>query len=167
MVCTIAFHIIFINLSHHIEDEILQKLPYKSEMRFSTLKSSVSQNVGAQNQSQHVERSVAGSPNFETHNLHSISQDPICHQIVIPQSFVDLTENLNLVGWNAWNAWKVRRKFGDFVSHLNSMPWGHSPHISGSIGWEWWHDVWWLISKSLETLQGRHSHVVHHFRFQF
>ena len=48
-------------------------------------------------------------------------------------------KNLDLIGWNAWNAWNVRKKFGDFVSHLNSMPWGHSPHISGSGGWGLWH----------------------------
>ena len=104
---------------------------------------------------------IKRSPNFKTHRIYPYK--------VIHQCFVDLTENLNLVGWNAWNVWNVRRKFGDFVSHLNSMPWGHSPHISGSIGWQWWHDLMFDGSWAKNQTQTVDSHVNHanHFRFQF
>ncbi len=57
--------------------------------------------------------------------------------------------------------WSVRKMFGDFVSHLNSMPWGHSPHnISGCRAWGWWHDVRWLMGE-IETQNSRYT-MIHH-----
>lgn len=95
-----VFHIfIFINPPHHIEDGILHKFPYKFDMRFLTLKLSVSQNVGAQNQNQNVKRNVGGSLDFEKHGTSQYLIAPqIYHHILIHQCFVDLTENLNSLG---------------------------------------------------------------------